>query len=45
MAARAYVYGGSVPATRPAADFTPRVVPDFPEAMIPLEARHILWQK
>jgi len=45
MAARAYVYGASVPATRPAADYTPRVVPHLPKAMVPLEARHILWQK
>jgi starch phosphorylase len=45
MAARAHVYGASVPATRPAADFTPRVVPHFPKAWVPLEARHILWQK
>jgi starch phosphorylase len=45
MAAKAYVYGASVPATRPAADFTPRVLPVSERAGVPLEAPHILWQK
>jgi starch phosphorylase len=36
-------YTASVPATRPAKDFTPRVVPSHPEAFIPLEAPYILW--
>jgi starch phosphorylase len=36
-------YTASVPATRPAQDFTPRVVPCHPEAFVPLEAPYILW--
>jgi len=38
-----YVYGANVPANRPAADYTPRVVPYFPNVAVPLEASHILW--
>jgi starch phosphorylase len=40
-----FVYRASVPATRPATDYTPRVVPYFPHAAVPLEASQILWQK
>ena len=40
-----YVYGASVPATRPAPDFTPRVVPHFPKIAVPLETSQILWQR
>jgi len=36
-------YSATVPATRPAADFTPRIVPFHPEAFVPLEAPDILW--
>jgi starch phosphorylase len=39
------VYAARVPATRDAADFTPRVVPYHPKAFVPLEANQILWQK
>jgi starch phosphorylase len=39
------VYVGQVPATRPAADYTPRVVPSHPLAQVPLEASWILWQR
>jgi len=38
-------YSASVPATRPAADFTPRIVPYHSEAFIPLEAPDILWYR
>lgn len=38
-------YVGSVPATRSAADYTPRLVPQHPEAAVPLEAAEILWQR
>ncbi len=38
-------YSASVPATRPAQDFTPRVVPCHPEAFVPLEAPYILWYR
>jgi len=34
-----------VPATRPADDFTPRLIPYKDEAMVPLEASEILWQR
>jgi len=39
------VYRAAVPADRPAADYTPRVVPHFPGIAVPLEAGQILWQK
>ena len=44
-ATNGYVYQGRVPASRPATDYTVRVIPYHPEAVIPLEARHILWQR
>jgi starch phosphorylase len=40
-----YLYGASVPATRPATDYTPRMVPHFPHVAIPLEVSQILWQR
>jgi starch phosphorylase len=40
-----YVYVGSVEATRPASDFTPRLLPVLPTAAVPLEDAHILWQR
>ena len=39
-----FVYRAGVPATRPATDYTPRVVPCFQHAAVPLEASRILWQ-
>lgn len=39
------VYTGSVPATRPLRDYTPRVVPSHPGAAVPLEDNHILWYR
>jgi starch phosphorylase len=38
-----FMYTASVPATRPAADFTPRLVPQHSGAFVPLEAPFILW--
>jgi starch phosphorylase len=38
-----FVYEGSVPAERPAADYTPRIVPRHEGAAVPLEAPQILW--
>ncbi len=38
-----YVYAGSAPTTRPAADYTPRIVPRHEGAAVPLEAAQILW--
>jgi starch phosphorylase len=40
----AYLYRGRVPATRPACDFTPRVLPFHPMAL-PTEVRRIAWQR
>jgi starch phosphorylase len=40
-----YAYSASVPATRPASDYTPRVVPFKTGAYVPLEAGEILWQR
>ena len=40
-----HIYEGSVPADRPASDYTPRVIPAHAAAKIPLEAAHILWQR
>ena len=40
-----YAYSASVPATRPASDYTPRVVPFKAGAFVPLEANQILWQR
>jgi starch phosphorylase len=42
-AAGGFHYVGVVPADRPAAHYTPRVVPSHPDAMIPAEARMIRW--
>jgi starch phosphorylase len=39
-----YIYTADVPATRPASDFTPRVIPKFPGVAVPLELNLILWQ-
>ena len=40
-----YVYGAAVPADRPSADFTARVIPHCDGVAIPLEAAPILWQR
>ncbi len=40
-----YLYRARVSATRPAADYTPRIIPFHPDATVPLEASQILWQK
>ena len=39
------IYRASVPADRPATDYTARVVPRFTEAAVPLENCRILWQE
>ncbi len=39
------VYQAAIPATRSAADFTARIVPYCAGVAIPLETRHILWQR
>jgi starch phosphorylase len=40
-----YEYTGTVPASRAAGDYTPRLVPHHREASVPLEAKEILWQR
>lgn len=41
----AFLYQGTVPADRPAADYTPRIVPVHELASVPLEAPFILWHR
>jgi len=41
----AYEYSASVAASRPAADYTLRLIPRHPDAVVPLEAPEILWQR
>ena len=41
----AQIFAASVSACRPAGDYTPRIIPHHPEALIPLEANQILWQR
>ncbi|HUN25770.1 MAG TPA: alpha-glucan family phosphorylase [Steroidobacteraceae bacterium] len=38
------VYTARVPAERPASNFTARIVPAHPEALLPLEGPQVLWQ-
>lgn len=40
-----HFYSARVPSARPADDYTPRLVPDNTEALVPLEATQILWQR
>ena len=40
-----YLYGAGVPATRPASDYTARVLPHRDGIAIPLEEARILWQR
>ena len=41
----AYLYSASVPAKRPASDYTARVVPCLQNVSVPLEIARILWQR
>jgi starch phosphorylase len=40
-----YAYHGEVPASRPATDYTPRLIPQHEAVAVPLEDEHILWQR
>jgi starch phosphorylase len=40
-----YLYAARVPATRPAGDYTARIIPFNAGALVPLEAPQILWQR
>ncbi|HET6181380.1 MAG TPA: alpha-glucan family phosphorylase [Candidatus Sulfotelmatobacter sp.] len=42
-AATGFTYTAAIPTTRPAADYTPRVIPQHVGALVPLEAPFILW--
>jgi starch phosphorylase len=42
-AVNGFVYTATIDAKRPVGDYTPRVVPVYPEVAIPLETSHILW--
>jgi starch phosphorylase len=39
-----YLYNGFVPAVRPAAEYTPRLIPYYNGVAVPLESNQILWQ-
>ncbi|HWE52013.1 MAG TPA: alpha-glucan family phosphorylase [Bryobacteraceae bacterium] len=41
----AWTWTATIPADRPAGDFTPRVVPRHPGASVPLESQKILWYR
>jgi starch phosphorylase len=40
-----YVYSAAVPAARPPADYTARVIPHCCGVAVPQESNHILWQR
>jgi starch phosphorylase len=40
-----YAYSAQVSAARPAGDYTARIVPHHPNAIVPLEADQIVWQR
>jgi starch phosphorylase len=44
-ASNGYAYRVGVPATRPASDYTARLVPCRDGVAVPLESSHILWQR
>lgn len=44
-ASNAYHYAASVPANRPASDFTPRILPFHALASVPLDCARIVWYR
>jgi starch phosphorylase len=40
-----YAYSAEVSASRPASDYTARIIPQHPNALVPLEAGQIVWQR
>ncbi|HEY6420003.1 MAG TPA: alpha-glucan family phosphorylase [Candidatus Binataceae bacterium] len=40
-----FTYTARVPSSRPATDYTPRIVPTFRDVHVPLETKQILWQR
>jgi starch phosphorylase len=44
-AATSHIYSAQVPATRPASDYTARLIPRHESVAVPLEMSRILWQR
>jgi starch phosphorylase len=44
-ASRPCVYHATVPTTRPARDYTARVIPQRSGVAVPLESERILWKR
>jgi starch phosphorylase len=44
-ASNLYTYRARVIAAHPASNYTPRVIPKFAGAAVPLEAARIVWQR
>jgi glycogen phosphorylase len=44
-AAGGYLFRARVPSTRPATDYTARMIPSYTGVAVPLEAARILWQR
>jgi len=40
-----FIYRERVPSSRPAGDYTPRIVPAYEGVHVPLEVGRILWQR
>ncbi len=40
-----HLYSADVPASRPLSDYTPRIIPSYSGAKVPLEDGHILWYR
>jgi len=45
VGANGYIYHGEVSSTRPATEYTPRVISSHPGVAVPLETSLILWQR
>jgi starch phosphorylase len=45
VGASGYIFSGRVSSTRPARDYTIRIIPSFPGVAVPLEDSRILWQR
>ena len=45
VGANGYIYSAQVPSTRPATDYTARLIPHHSGVAVPLEAARILWQR
>jgi len=40
-----FTYSAQLPATRPATDYTARIIPQYDNVAVPLEVARILWQR